>query len=270
MIPVEAFIGDQAHRMREGLCHDIALKPFMGGRKVAIIDDADFLNEEGANSLLKTLEEPPPRSVLILISTSADRQLPTIRSRAQMFRFRPLAEKTVAEILVARGLASDREAALRLASFAEGSVEQAVALADEDLWSFRRTLLKELAMPRLAGVSLAGSLLPFVEGAGKEAKVRRVRARQVVAFAVDFYRQLLRSRCGAVPVGNAELLKAVEAAAPRWPGDEDTVTACLERSLEALAHLERNAHQPTLLECWLNDLARIMQTGHAVASYGDF
>jgi DNA polymerase-3 subunit delta' len=269
MIPVEVFIGDQAHRMREGLCHDIALKPFMGGRKVAIIDDADFLNEEGANSLLKTLEEPPPRSVLILIGTSADRQLPTIRSRAQMFRFRPLPETTVAEILVTKGLASDREAARRLASFAEGSVEQAVALADEDLWSFRRELLKELAMPRLANVALAGALVPFVEAAGKEARARRGRARQVVAFAVEFYRQLLRSRCGAAPVGDVELLKAVDAAVPRWPGDEEAVTACIERSLEALAHLERNAHQPTLLECWLDDLVRIMQTGHAVAAYGE-
>ncbi len=73
--------------MREGLCHDIALKPFMGGRKVAIIDDADDLNEEGANCLLKTLEEPPPHSVLILIGTSAERQLPTIRSRARRFVF---------------------------------------------------------------------------------------------------------------------------------------------------------------------------------------
>ena len=40
-IPVELFIGDREHRMREGLCHNIALKPFMGGRKVAVIDDAD-------------------------------------------------------------------------------------------------------------------------------------------------------------------------------------------------------------------------------------
>jgi len=62
----------------------------MGGRKVAIIDDADHLNEEGANCLLKTLEEPPPCSVLILIGTSADKQLPTIRSRCQTIRFSPL------------------------------------------------------------------------------------------------------------------------------------------------------------------------------------
>ena len=48
---------------------------------MAIIDDADDLNEEGANALLKTLEEPPPGSVLILVGTTADKQLPTIRSR---------------------------------------------------------------------------------------------------------------------------------------------------------------------------------------------
>ena len=48
-LPLELLIGDKEHRMREGLCHDIGLKPFMGGRKVAIIDDADHLNAEGAN-----------------------------------------------------------------------------------------------------------------------------------------------------------------------------------------------------------------------------
>ena len=49
------------HRGREGLCHRIGLKPFMGGRRIAIIDDADYFNDAGANCLLKTLEEPPPR-----------------------------------------------------------------------------------------------------------------------------------------------------------------------------------------------------------------
>jgi DNA polymerase-3 subunit delta' len=269
-IPVAAFIGDDAHRMREGLCHDIALKPFMGGRKVAIIDDADFLNEEGANSLLKTLEEPPPRSVLILISTSADRQLPTIRSRAQTIRFRPLDEEIVVEILLAKGLAADRNQAARLAALAEGSIERAVALADEELWEFRRQLLEALAEARLNSGQLAGSLVPFVESAGKEASARRGRARQLVAFAVEFYRQLLRGRAGVAPEGDAELREAVEAALARWPGDAETAAACIERSLEALAHIDRNAHQTTLLECWLDDLARIVATGHAVATYGDF
>ncbi len=61
-------IGDRENRMRAGLCHDISMRPYSGRRKIAIMDDADFLNVEGANSLLKTLEEPPPDSLLILVA----------------------------------------------------------------------------------------------------------------------------------------------------------------------------------------------------------
>ena len=75
-LPVELLLGDREHRGREGLCHRIALRPFLGGRKIAVIDDADALNAEGANCLLKTLEEPPPRSVLILVGTSPAKQFP--------------------------------------------------------------------------------------------------------------------------------------------------------------------------------------------------
>src|SRR5262245_43261337 len=102
-IPIELLIGDAEHRMREGLCYQISLKPFSGRRKVAIIDDADYLNKEGANCLLKTLEEPPPRSVLILIATSEQRQLPTIRSRCQIVRFSPLAATEIADLLQEQG-----------------------------------------------------------------------------------------------------------------------------------------------------------------------
>ena len=109
--------------MREGLCHNISLKPYRGGRKIAIIDDADFLNQEGANCLLKTLEEPPPKSILILIGTSEQKQLPTIRSRCQVIRFRPLAESTVAELLVSQGLIESEVEAERLAGLSGGSLE---------------------------------------------------------------------------------------------------------------------------------------------------
>ena len=72
-----------------------------------MIDDADYLNAEGANALLKTLEEPPPRSVLILIGTSPAKQLPTIRSRCQLIRFQPLPIEVVAQLLVSSGAVSD-------------------------------------------------------------------------------------------------------------------------------------------------------------------
>ena len=89
--------------MRE-LCQHFSLKAARGRGKVVVIDDADDLNEESANCFLKTLEEPPPGSVLILIGTSTDRQRPTIMSRCQVVRFRPLPPETVAELLQANGV----------------------------------------------------------------------------------------------------------------------------------------------------------------------
>jgi len=136
-IPVELLIGDKEHRMREGLCYSISLKPYSGRRKIAIIDDADYFNKEGANCLLKTLEEPPPKSILILIGTSEQRQLPTIRSRCQIVRFSPLAETEVAEILVERGICSDANAARQAARMSGGSVERAAQWCDESLVEFR-------------------------------------------------------------------------------------------------------------------------------------
>src|SRR5262249_21284851 len=69
------------------LCRGFSLKSARGRGKIALLDDADDLNAESANCFLKTLEEPPPRSVFFLIGTSPERQLPTIVSRCQVVRF---------------------------------------------------------------------------------------------------------------------------------------------------------------------------------------
>ncbi|MEX2113591.1 MAG: DNA polymerase III subunit delta', partial [Pirellulales bacterium] len=227
-IPLDVLVGEKERRMREGLCHDIALKPFMGGRKVAIIDDADDLNEEGANALLKTLEEPPPQSVLILIGTSADRQLPTIRSRCQLIRFRPLEPALVAAILQARGLVADAPQAERLAKFADGSIQRAMELADDDLWNFRRELLESLSCAPLESVKLAQAMVAFVDAAGKEAPPRRARMRQTIGFAADFYRQWLRALAGLEVAADPELAKAVARAHDAAACDSQSIAACIE------------------------------------------
>ena len=146
----------------------------MGGRKIALIDDADLLNEEGANCLLKTLEEPPPRSLLILIGTSPAKQLPTIRSRCQLVRFQPLAIRDGGRAVSRAGLGrTDAAEARRLAQHSEGSVGRALELADPALWAFRSTLYGHLAAVRLQSVRLAPSVSAFVDEAGKEAPARR-------------------------------------------------------------------------------------------------
>ena len=254
-LPLALLIGDDEHRGREGLCHWISLKPFLGGRRIAIIDDADFLNPAGANCLLKTLEEPPPQSVLILIGTSPARQLPTIRSRCQMIRFLPLPEETVARLLVSTGLVTDKAEAARLARYGEGSLQQAIDLADADLWSCRRTLLEKLSVEVLDSVGLAQTVATFIDDAGKEASARRARFRQVVAFAADFYRRLLHVRSDLPLPSDPELRVPLEAAAQHFRGDAMVAAACLERCLDALAQIDSNANQATLIEAWLDDLA---------------
>src|SRR5262245_40136400 len=133
--------------MRE-LCGSFALKSARGRGKVAVLDDAADLNSEAANCFLKTLEEPPPRSVLILIGTSLEGQLPTIRSPSQIIRFAALAEDTVGSILAKHELA-DPSLIPRLVKLAAGSPGQALALAVPELWQFRNRLLEGFAQPKV-------------------------------------------------------------------------------------------------------------------------
>jgi len=136
-------------RIIRDLCIDLGLKPMSGKRKVAIVDDADDLNDEAANAFLKTLEEPPPGSTLILVGTSAEGQLDTILSRCRVVRFDPLAEPELAEILLEQGIVETKAEAARLARLGEGSVARARGLADPTLTEFRRG--SSTRSPRPAG-----------------------------------------------------------------------------------------------------------------------
>jgi DNA polymerase-3 subunit delta' len=253
-IPLRLLIGDKEHRMKEGLLHNIGLKPFMGGRKIAVIDDADFLNEEGANALLKTLEEPPPRSVLILIGTSPAKQLPTIRSRCQLIRFQPLDESIVADLLLRNGVAQDAAEAQRLAHFSGGSLERAGQLSDPELWTFRGTLYERLAAGVFDNVAFAPTVAQFIDAAGKEAPPRRQRFHLIVQFAADFYRHLLRAQAGAVESADADLRQFLATALRRPPIDPEVTAKRLDRCLEADQQIDRNANQSTLVEAWLDGL----------------
>ncbi|MBX7167398.1 MAG: DNA polymerase III subunit [Pirellulales bacterium] len=256
-IPLDLLVGPDDKRMREGLCHDIALRPFMGGYKVAVIDDADDLNVEGANALLKTLEEPPPHSVIILVGTSAEKQLPTIRSRSQIVRFRPLTASDVTALLVAGGHVPDQATAERVAAYGEGSLQLALELCDEELWEFRRELFALLVAPRLDARAAVAQFTQFVDAAGKEAPLRRARARRGVIFALELFRQSVRQASGSTHAGDPEL-DASLATLFRHGLDVDTAMAATERCLATLEHIDRNANQANYIEAWFDDLAQIL------------
>jgi len=115
--------------MRE-LSREAYYRPFEGKARFFVVDEAAKMNEEAANSLLKTLEEPPATSHLVLVSAFPHRLLSTIRSRCQTFTFRPLARSEIAAYLSATGRSEESEPR---AAFADGSIGRALSLNLEEL-----------------------------------------------------------------------------------------------------------------------------------------
>jgi DNA polymerase-3 subunit delta' len=116
-----------------------------GGWRIAIVDAVDELNRSGANALLKVLEEPPQRVLLLLVAHSAARVLPTLRSRCRIVTLRPLPASDVAAALAAATgrSATDVDVAAAAAA-ADGSVARAAAFLDADALALRQAARDEL------------------------------------------------------------------------------------------------------------------------------
>src|SRR5262249_50083885 len=116
-----------------------------GGWRIAIVDAVDELNRFGANALLKILEEPPQRALLLLVCHSASRVLPTLRSRCSVLAMRPLTPTDVASALAAAvGRPADDPHIQAASASADGSVARALAFLDADALTLRQRTLDEL------------------------------------------------------------------------------------------------------------------------------
>jgi DNA polymerase-3 subunit delta' len=134
----------------------LSYKPFEGKWKIAIIDNADRLNQSAANAFLQTLEEPSPESILILISSRPDMLIPTIRSRCQRINFSPLPMDTMSALIEEKAGEFDKEQSLLLSRLSGGRLGYALngdliaqrdrsfdvlikllQTQDEDLWDSR-------------------------------------------------------------------------------------------------------------------------------------
>src|SRR3954464_10105881 len=110
-----------------------------GGWRVAIVDPLEDLNKAGENALLKVLEEPPPRALLLLVSHAPGRVLPTIRSRCRTLILRPLAaEDMVRPMTAAMRENGSADEMLAAAGAADGSVGRALALLETDALELRQ------------------------------------------------------------------------------------------------------------------------------------
>src|SRR5947199_2226941 len=131
-------------------------RPLIGRRKIVILDNADLLRREAANSLLKTIEEPPPDSLIILVSSRPESLLPTIRSRCQVIRFVPLdLDQVEAAVRRQRGL--PEEDTRFLAVISGGRLGLALE-ADPDTLRAARAEFRPLVSPQ-SGAAIR-ALLP--------------------------------------------------------------------------------------------------------------
>ncbi len=110
----------------------MALTPAEGGWRVAIVDGAEDLNQNSANALLKILEEPPSRAILILVCSAVGRLPATIRSRCRQLRLAPLSDAVMSRLLARYVPERGQDERDRLITLADGSIGRALALAEED------------------------------------------------------------------------------------------------------------------------------------------
>ena len=125
------------------LCDTLAMKPYEASTRVVIIHNAQCMNPAASNALLKILEEPPQRTILILIAAQTLDLLPTVVSRCQHIRFNPISKKRLENLLVEKhGL--DLDDAMAIATMANGSLSRAIAMYQANWVNQRNWILDEL------------------------------------------------------------------------------------------------------------------------------
>jgi len=182
------------------------LKPLKGNWRVFLIDQIDRANEQAANSLLKTLEEPPPHLILIMTARNAYDLLPTIRSRAVPFRLSRLAEDEIGEFLKNRSLDHPE----RRRALADGSPGRAVSL-DLEAYDRRRTAM-------LALLRVASGLDPFGAWLKHSDSIAARRSEKLDSYLEVLYlllEDVLHLANGGRFVGNQDIRADLEAVAGR-------------------------------------------------------
>jgi len=256
--------------IRHFLVDRIGTRPARGRAKVFVVRQAERLNEAAQNALLKTLEEPPPGTFIILVTTSLDRMLPTTRSRCQYVPFQRLPTSFVEQRL--RELCPDAEPAEAhyAARHADGSVGGAMRCIEDGLYSLKRAWGEQLAVLARPSAGWDAHELadPFLADAGRLAKAvtehdpevsdtdaNREAACMLLSVLADFFRDALQKSAGGAgePI-NADQLGTVDRLAG-WGCD--SLTAAVRHLAEAESCLARNAHVKLTLETLFIRLARL-------------
>ncbi|MFA6618748.1 MAG: DNA polymerase III subunit delta' [Candidatus Neomarinimicrobiota bacterium] len=200
---------------------ELSMKPSEGGRQVVLILEAQMANEQAFNSLLKVLEEPPPKTTFILTTSSLELLLPTIRSRCQNVKFNPVPDLILVEYLGLQGL--DDSNAQRVARLSGGNVRQAKLLMKADFSKVDTTILdfwRIMMAGNINGRSTSlADVAKLIEDYTKMAKEDPTAFTNLLRFMIFWLRdaQLLEASGNADQIINSHLIKEMSAFVEYYP-----------------------------------------------------
>ena len=219
---------------------DLNFRSFSGKRKIAIIDPATSMNLSAQNALLKTLEEPPQDSLLILIAANAGGLLPTLRSRCLRLPFGPLTRDAVAEFLITnKGI--EKEEARFLAAVSMGSLGAALRLDKEEFLERRRSWAEKVS-------SLTSGNYRAASEAAEAIASNKEEALQFLEWAETWYRDLLIHTVteNSAETVNVDMLAQIQSQSAN--GEVERLLSTFAQTARAAGRIQRNLNRRMVLE----------------------
>jgi DNA polymerase-3 subunit delta' len=207
----------------------MSLTPAEGGWRVVVVDAADEMNRNSANAILKVLEEPPKRALMLLLGHSPGRLLPTIRSRCRRLTLPPLSHDTVIELLRRHHPDMAADELQGLAALADGSIGRALALHEQggmDLYGAMVGLLNGL--PRLPG----SALHDFADKIGRQADSVALFGELFAGWLAQGARRAAGGQGAEVVAGEGDLQRRLVARVglDRWTALWERISGLFERA----------------------------------------
>jgi len=172
------------------LQNSVRLSPLESEYKIFIIKEADRMNEEASNCLLKTLEEPSPNTIIILIANSIAPIKDTIRSRCQVIRFQPIPSRIIESQLTDKSDADANKIGW-ISRFCNGSLANALHLLDDNHYEMNSDIVTRMTEPDIDNLAFAEEVIDSYLSAGDSLEEKRQILKSILHCILQLYRDLL-------------------------------------------------------------------------------
>ncbi len=242
------------------LQHSVQLCPVESDHKIFIIREADRMNEEASNCLLKTLEEPSPDTIFILISNSLTHVKETIKSRCQIVRFHPIPTRVIKDQLIKNSTADSNKIEW-ISRFCRGSLGNAFELLEDNYYEKNHDIVSRISGLGTGNLVLAEEIIDIHLSSDDSLEEKRQGLGRILNCILQFYRDLLivkirdnhGSRRNGLPLFNADREEVLQDCVNNLTRDQ--IIKIIDEILLSIKYMDYNLNINLLTE---NVFTRIM------------